>query len=128
MALDIKVNKKEAGVLAVSLVGSLDSGTYLQLEERVKPFLVDSTKVLIVEMAGLNYISSLGIGALLALKKTVETRKGIFMMTDLQPQIKVTLDIIKALPNVRVFESMEEADAYLLEIQRREIEKQKRRT
>ena len=125
MNLTVNVDKKGEGAFAVSCSGSIDSITYRELEKTLSPLLSVSTKVIILNMEGVNYISSMGISTVLKVKKAVEEAKGSFIMTNLQPQIKVVFEIIKALPNMRIFESMEEADDYLSQIQRKEIEKRK---
>lgn len=125
MTLEVNVDKKGEGTFAVSCFGSVDSITYRELEKTLAPFLIPSTKVLILNMEGVTYISSMGISVVLKTKKAIEENKGSFIMTNLQPQIRVVFEIIKALPNMRIFESMEEADEYLSQIQRKEIEKKK---
>ncbi|MCM8782493.1 MAG: STAS domain-containing protein [Candidatus Omnitrophica bacterium] len=123
MPLRIDITKKEEGVFLVSLLGSLDSNTYLDFEADLKPILISSTKALILDLANLNYISSMGVSAILKIKRILEEQGGSLVMTNLQPQIKTVFDIIKALPSMRVFESIQEADRYLTEIQRKEISK-----
>jgi len=125
MALRIDILKKAEGVIIICAHGSIDSVTYTELEQQLIPLLVASTKVLLLNMENVKYISSMGISVILKSKKTIEERGGSFLMTNLQPQIKMTLEILKNLPNMRVFEDMREADRYLAEIQRKEIQKQK---
>jgi anti-anti-sigma regulatory factor len=64
----------------------------------------------------------MGVSAILKAKKTIETEGGSFLMTNLQPQIKRVFEIINALPSVSIFESPEEADRYLAEMQKRALE------
>ena len=123
MGLTVKVYEKEVAVFVVSVSGSLDSATYQDLEKKVTPFLIDSTKALILDLKGLEYISSMGVSVILRAKKILEDLGGNFMMVNLQPQIKTVFDIVKALPNMCLFESLQEADAYLSEMQRRAKEK-----
>ena len=123
MILEVNVDKKGEGTFVVSSFGSIDSVTYRELEKTLVPFLVSTTNVIIFNMEGVSYISSMGISVILKTKKAVEENGGSFIMTNLQPQIKAVFEVIKALPNMRVFESLKEADEYLSQIQRKEIEK-----
>jgi len=125
MPLKIIVVKKQEGVFIVSPIGEIDSTTYAELEEKLAPILVPATKVLVFNMEGVNYISSMGISAILKSNKTIGEQGNIFLMTNLQPQIKMAFEIIKALPEIQVFRNLEEVDNYLIEMQRREIKKQK---
>ena len=85
-----------------------------------------ATKVVLLDLKELSYISSMGIGSLLKIKKALEENKGKLMLSNLQPQIAKVFDIIKALPSEIIFRNVEEADAYLSKIQQSEIEKGQR--
>lgn len=119
MALTLKSYQKELGVIVVEIGGSLDTATYQELEKKLKVILTGSIKALILDMKMLDYISSMGVSVVLKTKKSVEASGGSFMMAHLQHQIKTVFDIVKALPNMCLFESLEEADNYLAEMQRR---------
>jgi anti-anti-sigma factor len=125
MALSVSVTRKEPGVYLIAPIGSLDSDTYATMEHKVHPLLVPETKALIVDMEHVNYISSMGVSVILRTKKEIETLGGSFLLINLQPQIKTVFEIIKALPPEGVFESIEEADRYLAEMQRRVMGKGK---
>ena len=124
MSLKIEVENRRKGVYAVILDGKLDSHTYLELEEKLKPLLSRSAKVLILDMSRLVYITSSGISAIINAKKAMAERGGELMMINLQPQIKKVFEIVKALPKDTVFESIEEADQYLDAMQKKEIDRQ----
>ncbi len=123
MALAIKVYEREEGVFVVALTGSLDSATYGELEDKVTPFLMETTRALIFDLKHLEYISSMGVSVVLKAKKAIESFGNSFLMINMQPQIKTVFEIVKALPSIALFESLEEADAYLTEMQRRAREK-----
>lgn len=125
MPLKVTTIKKQEGVFMVAPLGAVDSTTYTELEGKIRSVLGPSLKVLILNMAGVSYITSMGISVIFKARKDVEEKGGTFMMTDLQPQIKQVFEIIKALPTMSVFASIEEADEYLAEMQRREIEKRR---
>jgi len=123
MALLIKVYEREEGVFVAALTGSLDSSTYEELEEKVTPFLMQTTRALLLDLKGLEYISSMGVSVVLKAKKAIEGFGNSFLMINMQPQIKTVFEIIKALPAIALFENIEEADAYLTEMQRRAKER-----
>jgi anti-anti-sigma factor len=124
MQLKVDVKERGKGVYIVMPEGHLDSNTYLMLEEKLKPLFAASTKVLIFDLSRLDYISSAGLRVVFKAKKAIKEINGSFMMANLKPQIKKVFDIINALPDIRVFMSLEEMDAYLDAMQRQEIEKQ----
>jgi anti-anti-sigma factor len=126
MPLEITVKKKQEGVYVVRPEGHLDSTTALKFEEEVTPLFTASTKVLIFDLSQLDYISSAGVRFVFMAQKAMSKNNGVFMMTNLKPQIKKVFEIINALPNLRVFKNIEEADEYLFAMQEKEIEKQKK--
>jgi anti-sigma B factor antagonist len=123
MALEISVNKKQDGVFFVSLLGSIDSETYTELETKMRPILSSLPKVVIFDMDGVNYISSMGVSLVITTKKEIEKNKGVFIMTNLQSQIKKVFEIVATLPNLKIFSSVEEADAYLAKMQQDELKR-----
>ena len=73
-------------------------------------------------MAGVNYISSMGVRVVLKAQKELKLRGGSLSLMNLQPQIKKVFEIINALPSMQVFSSIEELDKYLAEMQRQTIQ------
>ena len=85
----------------------------------MKPLIVPDTKVLVFDLAKLNYISSMGVRVLLMTSKAMTAQGGKCLLTNLQPAIATVISIANALPRESVFESVEEADRYLDLMQRR---------
>lgn len=125
MVLKVNIDNKQNGVFLVSLDGQADTDTYLLFEEKIKPLLVPLTKVLILDMSKLSYISSAGLGVIFRAQEVIESNKGSFIMSNLQPRIKKVFEVMKALPNMSVFQDMAEVDAYLDDMQKKELNKQK---
>jgi anti-anti-sigma factor len=123
--LKTKVTLKEEGTYVVRPVGQIDSVTYEQFEKDVTPVINSAAKAIILDMAGVDYITSRGLAVIFKIRKNVEAVSGSFIMLNLQPQVQTVFDIINALPDMNVFESMEEADNYLSAIQRKEREKER---
>ncbi len=128
MALNISIEEQKQGVYVVKLAGELDSDTYMMFQDKLRPFLVESTEVLIFDMSGLRYISSMGLAEIFKIRKKMEAYKGSIVISNLQPQIKKVFEIVKALPSEKVFENREEVDNYLSAMQRKEIKEQKKET
>ncbi len=125
MPLRIRVIKKKDYVYTVELEGSLDSETHQELEGELSEIIDDKTKAVILDMKGLNYISSAGIRVVLSTEKSLKRKGASFAMINLQPQIKRVFDAMKILPIFNIFDDMAEADKYLDEIIKEEIEKEK---
>ncbi|MGB9437020.1 MAG: STAS domain-containing protein, partial [Desulfobacterales bacterium] len=75
--------------------------------------------VIIFDMEFADYISSTGIRVLLKTKKAMKAANGRMVFMNLQPQIQKVFDILKAIPSLKVFASIEELDQYLDLMQKR---------
>ncbi len=117
--LEIIVENQPEGRVRVALKGRLDTETSAQCEQRLAPLLNASTKVLVFDMAELNYLSSMGLRVLMKTTKTLSGLGGKCLLTRLQPPVRTVIDIANALPPQTVFASVEEADRYLDIMQRR---------
>lgn len=124
MALDIKITKKKDYVYSVELKGSLDTETAPQLEEELEEIINEKTKAIILDMGGVNYISSAGIGTTIKLQKELKQRNATFAMLNLQPQIEKVFNVMKILPMFEIFDNMPEADKYIDQVIKEEIERQ----
>ena len=124
MALDIKIIKKKEYVYSVQLQGSIDTETSPDLEEELKEIIDEKTKAVILDMGGVNYLSSAGIRVVIWAKKALQEKNATFAMINLQPQIKKVFEIMKILPMVNIFDDMSEADKYIDQVIKEEIEKQ----
>ena len=117
--LDIIVENQTKGRVRVALSGRLDTQTYAECEARLQPLLNPSTRVLVFDMVGLDYISSMGLRVLMKTTRTMGSFGGKCVLTRLQPPIRKVIEIANALPKESVFASVEEADRYLDVMQQR---------
>lgn len=123
MALKVNVEKKQGEVYVFLVSGSIDSDSYKVLEDRVNPILNAGAKVIIFDLDKVEYVSSMGLNTIFKVQRGMEKTGGTFLMANVQPQVKKVFEIVKALPNMKIFESIEEADTYLYKIQQDELEK-----
>ena len=125
MPLEIQLQKDavNSGVVVVKLNGSLDTATAQELEKQLAPVLAGPVKDLVFNLADLKFISSAGLRVFSMARKALKERGGQASFANMQPQIQEVFAIIKALPGVAVFESVEEMDSYLAARQRAVLEK-----
>lgn len=120
MPLEVRLGERENGVFVIAPVGSVDSNTYGDLDKQADLVLVKKPKVIVLDMAGVEYMSSAGVRVVFRIKKALGSIGGSLTMVNLKPQIKKVFDIINALPELNVFRSIEELDAYLDKMQKKE--------
>ena len=117
MELQVKVEKKARDAYIVSPIGFLDSQTYETLEDKVATILDFLPKLVVMNMQGLEYLSSAGVRVILKTREKLSKFNGKLVFMNLQPQIRKVFDIINALPSMKIFTSVDELDEYLDAIQ-----------
>jgi sigma-B regulation protein RsbU (phosphoserine phosphatase) len=106
--------------VVVHVGGRLDAMTYNELDEAMLALLpqVREGGTVVVDLAGLEYVSSAGLRSFARIRKTMRVRGGHTLLLNPQPQVRKVFDIVKAVPVSEVFASTQELDAYLDRMQR----------
>lgn len=118
MQLTIRTKQTGPGVITLTPRGPIDANTHPLLDQAVGRVLPEPIKMLVLDMEGVDFVSSAGIGSLVKAKKSIKSKGGDLALTNLQPQIKKAIEIMQLLPTLGVFESRAELDEYLGKIQR----------
>ncbi|HLU12686.1 MAG TPA: STAS domain-containing protein [Arenimonas sp.] len=113
MSLSIEMSPGEAGKQRVAIAGRLDTHTYADLDAQLAPVLASDIQSLVLDLAGLEYISSAGVRSIFKARKAMAARGGKVVVVNPQPQIQKVFDVVKAVPMNEIFSSVAEADAYL---------------
>ena len=123
MPLEVTAKEREPGITVIYPVGSIDSDSHAVLQKTVDSILAaEPLRVLIFDMGGVHFISSMGLRVILRTRKALRASGGKLLMTNLRPQIKMVFDLVKALPKERIFASIAELDDYLAHMQRKALE------
>ena len=121
MALEIKVQRPAgapgAGFVTIQLLGSLDSETSPELERQLAVILAGPVTDVIFDLARLRFLTSMGLRVFAATRKTLKERGGQASFVNLQPQIELVFDVIKALPGVAIYKDSADLDRYLALLQ-----------
>lgn len=119
MTLTIGVRQTKPGVATLTLQGPLDSETHKILDQEASRVLNEPIRVLVLDMEGVNFMTSAGIGTIMKIKTSLVKKRADLAMINLQPQVKKVFEIIRVLPSLGVFQDREELDEYLGRIQRK---------
>ncbi len=118
MPLNIQVEEARGFAKTVTLGGRLDNDTSSELDQALDPVLSSPLKVLVFDLAKLEYISSSGLRSIFKAQRTMKQRAGEVVMLHLQPQVKKVFEIVKTIDLKSVFVNVKELDDYLDSIQR----------
>ncbi|MHC4557903.1 MAG: STAS domain-containing protein [Planctomycetota bacterium] len=122
MELKIRIRQTKPGIVTMSPIGPIDTETSQTLDKEICRILAQSTKTLVLDMEGVDFITSAGVGTIAKAKTSLNRIGGDLAMINLQPQVKKVFEIIRLLSALNVFASMKELDEYLSKVQRRIIE------
>lgn len=111
--LRTEIAPANGGVQRVAIGGRLDTHTYAELDQALAPLLGNpAVTSLVLDLEGLDYISSAGIRCILKARKALAPT-GKVLAVNPQAQIRKVLDMVQALPLGDIFATTAEADAYI---------------
>lgn len=125
MELKIEIERAKRSMVFLSLAGSIDSNTGAILEDQIKKVLKRSVTTLVLDMAGVDFISSRGVSTIAKTRASLTQRGGDLALMNVQPQIRKAFEILCLLPALNVFADRDELDEYLGKVQRKIREKEK---
>ncbi len=118
MKLTIAVTRTEPGAVTLTLRGPLDGQTCTLLDREVGLALSEPICAMVLDMAGVHFVTSAGIATILKARTSLANQKADLAMVGVQPQVRRAFEIIRVLPLLKVFRDQAELDEYLGRIQR----------
>ena len=85
--------KKESNALVVTVSGRLDAVTAPEFEKSISEFIAQGDKTFVINLNGLEYISSAGLRSILASAKLLKTQNGKLIFSGLQGHVKEVFSI-----------------------------------
>ncbi len=92
--LDIKNVDLDDGITQVSLSGFLDAHTFEQLDESIGDLFNEGKFKLIIDLAGLEYISSAGAGVFIGSLAEAQENGGNIVITSTTPNVFEVFDLL----------------------------------
>lgn len=118
MKLTIAMTRTEPGAVTLTLRGTLDGDTCKVLDREVSLALSEPICAMVLDMAGVHFVTSAGVAAILKTKNLLEKQQAELAMVGMPPQVQKVFEIIRVLPLLKVFRNDVELDEYLGRIQR----------
>ncbi|UCG46068.1 MAG: STAS domain-containing protein [Phycisphaerales bacterium] len=124
MDLKLKIRHGKAGVVTLLPAGPISNETSSALERQISGLLGEPIRMLVLDLGGVKFISSRGVGAIAKAKAELKKAGADLAITNAQPQVKKVFEIMSLLPSLNVFGDTEELDEYLAKVQRRITEEE----
>ena len=86
-------SEKQNEVAIVTAAGRLDAAGAPEIEAHGKALVQNGSKKLLIDMAGVEYVSSAGLRSLLVLAKTVKASGGALALCSLTPTVREVMCI-----------------------------------
>ena len=122
MALNVRVQDGPLLTKTLVLEGRLDNESVGGFDEALDAVLLSAVKVVVFDLARLEYVTSAGLRSIFRAQKAMNARAGKFVLLNPTPQVKKVLDIVKTPDLGVVFKSVQELDAYLDAMQKKVAE------
>lgn len=90
--MNVVITKDGAKTL-VTLSGRLDTTNADQFQREIAPLMEDPAPDFEIDCTDMEYTSSQGLRLFLMLQKTVSSKNGSMIMTNMKPQVKEVFDI-----------------------------------
>lgn len=124
MALKVRVEETRSFSRTVYLEGKLNNDTVALLNEELAKIAGSTARVVVFDLADLEYISSAGLRSIFGARKLMTSRGGQAVLVNPRPQVQKVLDIVNAVDLTAVFKSTAELDKYLDTMQRKVVDGQ----
>ena len=101
--------RNEANTTVITITGRFDAVTAPDYEKKVQELIVGGDIRIVVDFAGLDYISSAALRRLLLLAKKATDAQGKVVLTSLRSQIRDIFDMAGFTPIFPIYATQEEA-------------------
>ncbi len=106
--MDVTSQRTDAALI-VSAEGRVDGANARKFQKAVENVINDGDRAVVLDMAGLNYISSAGLRSILLIAKGLQKRNSQFAVCSLQDPIREVFRIVGFDKIVSIYDSQGEA-------------------
>ncbi len=99
------------GVVGVVVEGRLDAATVPTLEQTFQRLLSEGQARLVVDLSGVNYVSSSGLRALLTARRQARSRGGDVFLCSLHPRVREIFEMVGFVSVFGLYATRDEAAA-----------------
>ena len=103
------VSRKEGGAFIIEILGRMDASTVNDFETECNKWLEDGEKQMLIDFAGLKYISSGGLRGILEVGKKLKNRGGALSLCQLDCMVQEVFEISGFTDIFPVFDTIEDA-------------------
>ncbi|MCD4656588.1 MAG: STAS domain-containing protein [Planctomycetes bacterium] len=112
LSFDIQELPQVPGSVLVSMSGAIDASTVITFQTNLENLQLNGISKFILNMEGIRYVNSTGLGSLVRLADQLESDGGGFALVKIHPKVKVVFDMLGLNAFFKIFNSEEEAISF----------------
>lgn len=97
----------------VAMSGAIDASTVINFQNKLEQMKGEGTRRFLLDMEGIRYVNSTGLGSLVKLADQLENEGGAIVLMKIHPKVKVVFDMLGLNAFFRIFNSDSEAVDHL---------------
>lgn len=98
-------SRKEAAALVVTVTGRMDAATAPEFEKSVSEFVAKGDTALLINLSGLEYVSSAGLRSILVCAKRVKKQNGKLVFSGINGHVREVFTISGFLGIFKIYDS-----------------------
>jgi anti-anti-sigma factor len=102
-------SSKQGNVAVVQVTGRMDAESAPAFETACEQYLQEGSSHIVVEMAGLTYVSSMGLRSFLVIAKKAKAKSGAVLLCGMHGFVKEVFDMTHVTSLFKLFDSTEAA-------------------
>ncbi len=104
------INREEKdGIVILSFTGRIDAETYTLVREKIDELFLQNKYRIIIDLKGIEYISSAGWGSFIGYVNTARNKKGDVKLAAMNPEVKRVYEMIEFNELIEAYDSIDDA-------------------
>lgn len=106
----MEINVREEGTIRiVSCEGRLDAQVSGVVKDQIKQHIDEGSTRLVLDLQGVEFLDSSGLGALVASLRKVKEKKGEIKLSGLRPEVRSIFDITRVSRLFHIYDDVQKA-------------------
>ncbi len=112
LTFEIKELTNIPKAVLVAMAGAIDATTVISFQTTLENLQLNGITRFVLDMEGIRYVNSTGLGSLVRLADQLESEGGGFALVKIHPKVKVVFDMLGLNAFFKIFNSKEEAEKH----------------
>ncbi len=112
--MELQYNELENGIRSIQLTGTLDIVGVGEIETKFTGYCAGDNPLVLVDMAGVDFLASIGIRLLTLNAKSIASRGGKMVLLSPIPEVRQVLEITGIPAIIPMYDGIESAEVVLL--------------